>query len=93
MAVEREDTKIDSEDLLLEAEQFVKVWKLQGKANESVSELTPSAFIIQDKFKDHDPSHDWHHVQRVRLMALNLSRCPSLEEERSIDRTVLELAA
>ncbi|UZJ55962.1 hypothetical protein CBS101457_005282 [Exobasidium rhododendri] len=73
MAIESDNGMLAVEDLLQEAELFVK-----------------------DKFKDHDPSHDWHHVQRVRLMALNLSRCRSLagdEDGNGIDKVVLELAA
>jgi HD superfamily phosphodiesterase len=60
---------LDVEDLLQEAEEFVK-----------------------EKFKNHDPSHDWYHVQRVRLMALNLSRGFS-SEGSAIDKVLLELAA
>lgn len=48
--------------------------------------------FVREKFKDHDPSHDWHHIHRVRLMSLNLSRCPSLGPE-PVDKLVLELAA
>lgn len=43
--------------------------------------------------KDNDPSHDWHHVHRVRLMALSLSRCPSLAKTGTIDPIVLELGS
>ncbi|PWN98000.1 hypothetical protein FA09DRAFT_330158 [Tilletiopsis washingtonensis] len=38
-----------------------------------------------------DPSHDWHHVHRVRQLSLALSRCSSLSAPP--DLLVLELAA
>ncbi|PWN40197.1 hypothetical protein IE81DRAFT_293781 [Ceraceosorus guamensis] len=38
-----------------------------------------------------DPSHDWHHVHRVRQMSIWLSRCPSLPSQP--DMITLELAA
>ncbi|KDN40690.1 hypothetical protein K437DRAFT_227229 [Tilletiaria anomala UBC 951] len=47
--------------------------------------------FVTEHFKNHDPSHDWQHVNRVRMMALSLSRCSSLK--RQPDMLVLELAA
>lgn len=47
--------------------------------------------FVKHHFANHDPSHDWHHVHRVRLFALHLSRDPSLPSPP--DLLVLELAA
>ena len=59
--------------------------KKQGELIEAAEEF------VKEHFKNHDPSHDWYHVHRVRLMALSLSRCPS--HTRAPDMLVLELAA
>lgn len=48
--------------------------------------------FVKEKFQNHDPSHDWHHVHRVRLMALNLTRCKSISS-RDLDLLVVELGA
>ena len=53
--------------------------------------VAASEAFVKEQFKNHDPSHDWQHVHRVRLMALTLSRCPSLSIKP--DPVVLELAA
>lgn len=63
-----EEQELDLEDLIVEAENFVK-----------------------EKFKNHDPSHDYNHVHRVRLLALGLANCESLPREP--DMMVVELAA
>lgn len=47
--------------------------------------------FVKHHFANHDPSHDWHHVHRVRLFALHLSRDPSLPSRA--DMVVLELGA
>lgn len=67
---------------------------LENRGDEVSAEdlLLAAEEFVKENFKDHDPSHDWHHIHRVRLMALNLSRCPSLGEE-PMDKLVLELAA
>lgn len=48
--------------------------------------------FVKEKFQNHDPSHDWHHVHRVRLMALNLTRCSSISS-KDPDLLVVELGA
>lgn len=48
--------------------------------------------FVKEKFQNHDPSHDWHHVHRVRLMALNLTRCSSISSKEP-DLLVVELGA
>lgn len=53
--------------------------------------IVASESFVKEQFKNHDPSHDWQHVHRVRLMALTISRCPSLPAKP--DPVVLELAA
>lgn len=67
--------------------------KESGEGDLKIEDLLLAAEeFVKEKFKNHDPSHDWHHIHRVRLMSLNLSRCPSLSDE-PIDKLVLELAA
>lgn len=59
---------------------------------ESLSSLiTTAEAFVKHHFANHDPSHDWHHVHRVRLFALHLSRDPSLPSPP--DMVILELAA
>ncbi|PWN53226.1 hypothetical protein IE53DRAFT_384289 [Violaceomyces palustris] len=48
--------------------------------------------FVKEAFRNHDPSHDWHHVHRVRLLALSLSNSPCLQGQ-GIDMLVLELGA
>ncbi|CDW99375.1 hypothetical protein [Sporisorium scitamineum] len=48
--------------------------------------------FVKRAFANHDPSHDWHHVHRVRLLALSLTRSPELSTH-TIDLLVVELAA
>lgn len=50
-------------------------------ADIQVDVLTAAEDLVKDRFRAHDPSHDWHHVHRVRLMAISLSRCPSLRRQ------------
>lgn len=70
------------------------VGELNGQEDIQVDLLTAAEDFVKDKFKDHDPSHDWHHVHRVRLMAVNLTRCDSLKRsEQPVDMLVVELAA
>ncbi|CAO1625730.1 unnamed protein product [Sympodiomycopsis kandeliae] len=47
--------------------------------------------FVKHHFASHDPSHDWHHVHRVRLFALHLSQDPCLPSKPNM--LVLELAA
>lgn len=47
---------------------------------DGVDILEAAEAFVKDKFRNHDPSHDWHHVHRVRLMALNLTRCASVQD-------------
>lgn len=52
--------------------------------------------FVQYHFRNHDCSHDYHHLSRVHLLALHLSTCTSLpagDEGDDIDLLVLELAA
>lgn len=53
--------------------------------------ITEAEAFVKEKFKNHDPSHDYNHVHRVRLLALGLSNCDSLSRE--VDMLVVELAA
>ncbi|CAD6918758.1 unnamed protein product [Tilletia controversa] len=34
--------------------------------------------FVREKFRHHDPSHDWHHVHRVRQLALHIATDPTL---------------
>ncbi|PWN38317.1 uncharacterized protein FA14DRAFT_167079 [Meira miltonrushii] len=54
--------------------------------------LSHAEQFVKEKFRNHDPSHDWHHVHRVRLMALNLTRCPSVSS-KDPNLLVVELGA
>lgn len=47
--------------------------------------------LVKEAFRNHDPSHDFHHVNRVRLMALHLSQDVHLPS--APDRLTVELAA
>lgn len=47
---------------------------------------------MKEAFINHDPSHDWHHVHRVRLLALSLTRSPELATAQ-LDMLVVELGA
>ncbi|PWY99587.1 hypothetical protein BCV70DRAFT_200521 [Testicularia cyperi] len=47
--------------------------------------------FVREAFKAHDPSHDFHHVHRVRLLSLALSNSP--EVLGHVDLLVLELGA
>lgn len=53
--------------------------------------ITEAEAFVKEKFKNHDPSHDYNHVHRVRLLALGLSNCDSLSRE--VDMLIVELAA
>uniref|UniRef100_V5ETD8 HD/PDEase domain-containing protein n=1 Tax=Kalmanozyma brasiliensis (strain GHG001) TaxID=1365824 RepID=V5ETD8_KALBG len=46
--------------------------------------------FVESAFAHHDPSHDYHHVHRVRLLALSLTRSP---EAGAVDKLVVELGA
>ncbi len=48
--------------------------------------------FVKKAFAQHDPSHDWHHVNRVRLLALSLTRSPELSDSQ-LDLLVVELGA
>jgi uncharacterized protein len=63
----------------------------EDKVSRRAELITAAEDFVKEHFKNHDPSHDWQHVNRVRLMALSLSRCESLK--RAPDMLVLELAA
>ncbi|KAK0535600.1 hypothetical protein OC834_001465 [Tilletia horrida] len=47
--------------------------------------------FVKEKFRHHDPSHDWHHVHRVRQLALHIGTDPTLP--RPPDALILELGA
>ncbi|KAE8254329.1 hypothetical protein A4X13_0g3453 [Tilletia indica] len=48
--------------------------------------------FVREKFRHHDPSHDWHHVHRVRQLALSIGTTdPGLP--RSPVPLILELGA
>ncbi|EPQ27482.1 uncharacterized protein PFL1_05020 [Pseudozyma flocculosa PF-1] len=48
--------------------------------------------FVKRAFENHDPSHDWHHVNRVRQLALSLRNSPDVADEQ-LDLLVVELAA
>lgn len=54
--------------------------------------ISTAETFVKRAFAAHDPSHDWHHVHRVRLLALTLTRSPELASH-SIDLLVVELSA
>lgn len=56
------------------------------------SVISAAESFVKRAFADHDPSHDYHHVHRVRLLSLSLTRSPELVS-RSIDLLVVELGA
>lgn len=57
--------------------------------------------FVRRAFANHDPSHDYHHVDRVRLLALSLTLSPDVvsagtsanADVASIDMLVVELGA
>lgn len=54
--------------------------------------ISSAESFVKTAFAAHDPSHDWHHVHRVRLLALHLSRSPELSSS-PLDLLVIELGA
>lgn len=48
--------------------------------------------LVKELMKSNDPSHDWHHVERVYQNALHLAECES-KNNSSIDMDVVKLAA
>lgn len=62
-----------------------------AEANEAVVRLAED--FVRRAFENHDPSHDYHHVDRVRLLALSLTLSPEIVAEPSIDVLVVELGA
>lgn len=62
------------------------------KASQRARIISIAETFVKNAFANHDPSHDWHHVHRVRLLALSLTRSPDLEG-RSVDLLVVELGA
>ena len=52
--------------------------------------ISAAESFVKRAFAHHDPSHDWHHVNRVRLLALSLTRSPELPP---LDLLVVELGA
>ncbi|KAN0065764.1 hypothetical protein ACQY0O_000894 [Thecaphora frezii] len=54
--------------------------------------ILDAELFVKKAFENHDPSHDWHHVNRVRLLALSLRNSPEVAGEE-VDMLVLELGA
>ncbi|KAK0548338.1 hypothetical protein OC846_004524 [Tilletia horrida] len=55
--------------------------------------LVTAENFVKRKFQAHDPSHDWHHVHRVRQLSLHLAASLSPSSDHDIDPLVLELGA
>lgn len=54
--------------------------------------ISTAESFVKTAFANHDPSHDWHHVHRVRLLALSLTRSPDVTG-RPVDLLAVELGA
>ncbi|CCF52576.1 hypothetical protein NDA11_000225 [Ustilago hordei] len=52
--------------------------------------ISAAESFVKTAFANHDPSHDYHHVNRVRLLALSLTRSSELTP---LDLLVVELGA
>lgn len=61
-------------------------------ASQRAEVVSAAETFVKTAFANHDPSHDWHHVHRVRLLALSLSRSPELSSLH-LDLLVVELGA
>lgn len=56
--------------------------------------ISAAESFVKTAFINHDPSHDWQHVDRVRLLALSLTRSPDLKSLlQPLDLLVVELGA
>lgn len=62
--------------------------RLSTSQRESV--IASAEAFVKAAFAQHDPSHDYHHVHRVRQLALSLSSSAELEH---VDLLVVELGA
>ncbi|SPO24513.1 uncharacterized protein UTRI_03782 [Ustilago trichophora] len=62
------------------------------RPSQRASVISAAESFVKRAFADHDPSHDYHHVHRVRLLSLSLTKSPELVS-RSIDLLVVELGA
>lgn len=62
-----------------------------AEVNEDVIRLAED--FVRRAFANHDPSHDYHHVDRVRLLALSLTLSPEIGLGPPIDVLVVELGA
>lgn len=62
------------------------------KPSERAVIISAAEKFVKSAFAHHDPSHDWHHVHRVRLLALSLTRSTDLVAH-PIDLLVVELGA
>ena len=71
---EREPLKVSDLQESLQAD----IIHQNEEEHDEVDILYHAEQFVKEKFQNHDPSHDWHHVHRVRLMALNLTRCKSV---------------
>ncbi|SJX63221.1 uncharacterized protein SRS1_14045 [Sporisorium reilianum f. sp. reilianum] len=62
------------------------------RASQRAQIISAAETFVKRAFAHHDPSHDWHHVHRVRLLALSLTRTPEFTPH-TIDLLVVELGA
>ncbi|SNX87298.1 uncharacterized protein MEPE_06008 [Melanopsichium pennsylvanicum] len=62
------------------------------KPSQRAKIISTAETFVKNAFVNHDPSHDWHHVNRVRLLSLALTRSPELAS-LPIDLLAVELGA
>ncbi|GAC97572.1 hypothetical protein PHSY_005158 [Pseudozyma hubeiensis SY62] len=55
--------------------------------------ITSAETFVKTAFASHDPSHDYHHINRVRLLALSLTQSPDILDSPPLDLLVVELGA
>lgn len=64
------------------------------RASQRAQIISSAETFVKRAFAQHDPSHDWNHVHRVRLLALSLTRSPELSTRTpSVDLLAVELGA